>query len=128
MYVWLAMLMIVPSIVFWGFVLKILWGWFLSPRFTATVPSVTLCMGITTIFTMLVEARVAKKASDKEETLNLGFDIGKLPIDERSKRQLKALQKLADTNAAYAFRESLMGMFTAPLTALIAGWVLKHFL
>ena len=126
-YVLLMLLAIVPNIILRGFVLKVLWGWFLSPLLTPTAPSVALCMGITTIFTLLIGSSVAKKVSDKKEAFGTGFNIEKLPIDERSKEQLRALLMLADRNTAYAIKESLMGMITAPLAALMAGWILKHF-
>jgi hypothetical protein len=121
---------IIPSIILRGFVLKVLWGWFLVPWLTPTAPGVVLCMGIATIFTLFAGLRIIAKTPKRKPPTRIGMslDVEKLPVDQAVKQQLRALQENADVNMAYDVRETLMTMITTPFSALAIGWVLKHFL
>ena len=134
-YSMLFTLAMIPSTVLRGLVLKLLWGWFLFPWLTPTVPSVILCMGIMTIFSLLTYPQVAEKISKKKSSVSTNLDsvstkldIEELFVDETTKRHLRALQELAYMNIAYTIKDTLIVMVTAPLNVLAIGWALKHFL
>src|SRR5688500_6362082 len=45
----LALALIVPGIIFTGYVLTILWGWFVTPAFGLAVPSIPIMLGLSLI-------------------------------------------------------------------------------
>jgi hypothetical protein len=45
----LALALIVPGIILTGYVLTILWGWFVTPAFGLAVPSIPIMLGLSLI-------------------------------------------------------------------------------
>lgn len=59
-----AIALIAALLAWQGYVLTILWGWFITPAFGLTVPSVPLAIGVALVCSMLTKQHVP---SNKDE-------------------------------------------------------------
>jgi hypothetical protein len=50
----LGLVLSVAGAIVRGWVLKVMWGWFLTPAFGVSAPGIAVCLGISLVLTMLV--------------------------------------------------------------------------
>lgn len=97
-----GLLALAPIEMYWkGFVLAVLWGWFLSPVFQIPEPSVLSCIGL-----LLVVGYIRGKFSDLKELEAIRVEMGETDY----------------------IIERLSFSFSYPAVILGLGWILKHFL
>ena len=125
------LIVVIPLRIFLkGIVLSVLWRWFLVPWLTPTAPGLVLCLGISTIFSLVVGTPISTKKIKKKvsSSVDLRFNIENLVVDSKTKEQIKALCKLADQSMSIQLKDAIMHCVSTPLVALAIGWILKHFL
>ena len=60
-----GLLLFVPTIILRGWVLSILWGWFITPALSVPVPSIPICLGLSLIGPMLVGTVSLNRSKEK---------------------------------------------------------------
>lgn len=74
----IAVLLAIPVTLWRGYVLMVLWGWFIVPTFNAPVLSVAVAIGVTIIGGLFTVARNESKNEEKEHDALTHFFVAGL--------------------------------------------------